>query len=148
MPLSPSESIVATALAAIMVSQIEVMVHPGPLPVTGGVDSSPSQPAVQAVPTGTRAQWLRPSHDPVSRALAASWVDSTLRNYNRSIALYLGWCSSTNIPVQDQLPASEGLLCDYGTSFAGCYSGSAAHNTLARVRALHIFTNAPWNGGP
>src|ERR1700731_3030818 len=152
MPLSQSESMIVTALAAIMVGHVEVMF---PIPNDGltgredtanGVMNAIASSSLPPAQTVAAISALDSEVNSVSRTLAASWAESTQRNYNRGVTAYLDWCGSRNIPARNRLPASESLLCEFGASFAGRYSGSAARNILSGVRAWHIFSGAPWEG--
>lgn len=84
---------------------------------------------------------------PVARALAASWANSTLRNYNRGIATFARWCDDKGIPEACRLPACEDLLCEFAADSGGVRSGSSARNLLAGVRALHLYLGLPYAGG-
>ena len=143
MPLTHSESIIAAALAAVMVGRIEAMAQEPEVSLAHDLRTAGPTPAADE--TARRISSDR-ERDTVSIALNASWAESTRRDYKRGITAYLNWCSSKDVPAERRLPASESLLCEFGASLAGRYSGSAARNILSGVWAWHIFSGAPWEG--
>jgi hypothetical protein len=135
----PAPIMSASDVRAIALALINAI--PQPTPTTRGdwgpLPHAPGDPTNVATPPSPL----------LSQVLAASWADSTLKNYNRGIAAFSAWCDTKGVAAHLRLPASEALLCEFAASSAGIHSGSSARNALAGLRALHLLLGVPYQGG-
>ncbi|KAI0344919.1 hypothetical protein BDW22DRAFT_1427550 [Trametopsis cervina] len=81
----------------------------------------------------------------ISAALGNAWSDSTKATYGAGIKLFMDVCDARQVPDRRRLPASQDLISTFLAHLVGAYSGSAANNYYAGLRAWHIIHRFPWN---
>ncbi|KAF8960402.1 hypothetical protein BDZ97DRAFT_1616234, partial [Flammula alnicola] len=78
--------------------------------------------------------------------LSNSWAPGTRVTYGAGLLLWHSHCDSKVPRVMEahRGPASEGLLLDFLSRYAGVYSGSTLKNYFYGIRAWHILHGLPW----
>ncbi|KAE8240569.1 hypothetical protein A4X03_0g8485 [Tilletia caries] len=83
-------------------------------------------------------------HNQVRSALHASLEPSTRANYGSAIGVFLKFCFSADLLVQDIFPITQGLLLAFVSSAYGSKSDRTVRNHLSALKAWHEMWALPW----
>jgi len=80
-----------------------------------------------------------------TQVMIHSLDQDTCSNYSTGLLRFTQFCDSINVPESQHMPASEALLAQFITAFAGITASKTLDNWMAGLQFWHIVNGATWH---